>query len=196
MSSRLTATARREQLLEVALDVFARAGYHATSMNEVAEAAGVTKPVLYQHFSSKRELYLELLRDVGDRLMAAIGKATAEAGTPHKQVERGFQAYFKFVAEERDAFVLLFGSGARRDEEFSAAVKSVERTIAEAIAVLIDADIDADHRRNLAFGLVGLAEGTSRHWVDQVLDLDPDRLAKQVADLAWAGLRGIHRIDA
>ncbi len=194
MSSRLPAAERRDQLLTVALDVFSAQGFHATSMNDIAAAAGVTKPVLYQHFPSKRGLYLELLRDVGDRLMAAIGKATAEAGTPHKQVERGFQAYFRFVAEERTSFVLLFGSGARRDEEFAAAVRSVERTIAEAIATLIDADIDPAHRRNLAYGLVGLAEGTSRHWVDQDLELDPDLLAAQVADLAWAGLRGIHRI--
>ena len=195
MSSRLPAAERRDQLLSVALDVFAAQGFHATSMNDIAAAAGVTKPVLYQHFSSKRGLYLELLRDVGDRLMAAIGKATAEAGTPHKQVERGFQAYFRFVAEEGTSFVLLFGSGARRDEEFAAAVRSVEHTIAEAIATLIDADIDPAHRKNLAYGLVGLAEGTSRHWVDQQLDLDPDLLAAQVADLAWAGLRGIHRIE-
>lgn len=195
MSGRLPAAERRDQLLAVALDVFASQGFHATSMNDIAAAAGVTKPVLYQHFPSKRGLYLELLGDVGDRLMVAIGKATAEAGTPHKQVERGFQAYFHFVAEERTSFVLLFGSGARRDEEFAAAVRSVERTIAEAIATLIAADIDPAHRRNLAFGLVGLAEGTSRHWVDEHLELDPDLLAAQVADLAWAGLRGIHRID-
>jgi AcrR family transcriptional regulator len=194
MSGRLPAAERRDQLLAVALEVFASQGFHATSMNEIAAAAGVTKPVLYQHFPSKRDLYLELLRDVGERLMAAIGKATAEAGSPHKQVERGFQAYFRFVAEERTSFVLLFGSGARRDEEFAAAVRSVERTIADAIAALIDADIDPSHRHNLAYGLVGLAEGTSRHWVDQDLDLDPDLLAAQVADLAWAGLRGIHRI--
>ena len=195
MSGRLPAAERRDQLLAVALDVFSAQGFHATSMNDIATAAGVTKPVLYQHFPSKRGLYLELLRDVGDRLMAAIGKATAEAGSPHKQVERGFQAYFHFVAEERTSFVLLFGSGARRDEEFAAAVRSVERTIAEAIATLIDADIGNVHRRNLAYGLVGLAEGTSRHWVDEHLELDPDLLAAQVADLAWAGLRGIHRID-
>ena len=142
MSGRLPAAERRDQLLAVALEVFASQGFHATSMNEIAGAAGVTKPVLYQHFPSKRDLYLELLRDVGDRLMAAIGKATAEAGTPHRQVERGFQAYFHFVAEERTSFVLLFGSGARRDEEFATAVRSVERTIADAIATLIDADID------------------------------------------------------
>ena len=89
MSGRLPAAERRDQLLAVALDVFSSQGFHATSMNEIAAAAGVTKPVLYQHFPSKRGLYLELLRDVGDRLMAAIGKATAEAGSPHKQVERG-----------------------------------------------------------------------------------------------------------
>jgi hypothetical protein len=74
-------------------------------------------------------------------------------------------------------------------------VRSVEHTIAEAIASLIAADIDSTHRRNLAYGLVGLAEGTSRHWVDQDLELDPDLLAAQVADLAWAGLRGIRRIE-
>ncbi len=78
MSSRLSANARREQLLDVALDTFARAGYHETSMNDVADAAGVTKPVLYQHFESKRELYQALLDDVGARLVAAITEATAE----------------------------------------------------------------------------------------------------------------------
>ena len=114
MSGRLPAAERRDQLLAVALDVFASQGFHATSMNDIAAAAGVTKPVLYQHFPSKRGLYLELLRDVGDRLMAAIGKATAEAGSAHMQVERGFQAYFHFVAEERTSFVFLFGSGARQ----------------------------------------------------------------------------------
>ena len=65
VSVRLTATARREQLVDIAIAVFARNGYHTTSMNDVAEAAGVTKPVLYQHFASKRDLYLALLDEVG-----------------------------------------------------------------------------------------------------------------------------------
>ena len=72
MASRLTATARREQLLDVALGVFAQSGYHGTSMNDVADAAGVTKPVLYQHFESKRELFQALLDEVGNRMLAAI----------------------------------------------------------------------------------------------------------------------------
>ena len=79
MTSRLSATARREQLLDVALDVFARTGYHDTSMNDVAEAAGVTKPVLYQHFESKRELFQALLDDVGARMLHAIASGTAGA---------------------------------------------------------------------------------------------------------------------
>src|SRR5918997_4578595 len=126
MTSRLPATARREQLLDVALDVFARSGYHDTSMNDIADAAGVTKPVLYQHFESKRELYLELLTDVGASLLEQIAKATAAAGTPRGQVEAGVSAYFHFVDGNRNAFTLLFGSGARRDAEFADAVRRVE----------------------------------------------------------------------
>ena len=80
MSVRLPAAARREQLVATALEMFAQQGFHATSMNDVAEAAGVTKPVLYQHFASKRQLYLELLEDVGTRLGQVIEDATSSAG--------------------------------------------------------------------------------------------------------------------
>ena len=121
MSSRLPANARREQLLEVALDTFARAGYHETSMNDVADAAGVTKPVLYQHFESKRELYQALLDDVGARLVAAITEATTGIPSGREQTERGFRAYFRWVAEHPEAFVLLFGGASRQDQEFAQA---------------------------------------------------------------------------
>jgi AcrR family transcriptional regulator len=162
-------------------------------MDDVAESAGVTKPVLYQHFRSKRALYLELLDDVGERLMEVISKAVAAANGPHRQVEAGFAAYFRFVAEHGSEFQLLFGSGARRDEEFARAVSRVEDNIAESVAPLIEADIDPEHRRLLAYALVGLAESTGRHWQDHDLDLDPDLLARRIADLAWAGLRGVRR---
>ena len=115
MSSRLPAPRRKEQLLDVALHVFAERGFHLTSMNDVADAAGVTKPVLYQHFPSKRALYLELLRSVGSRLMAHIAAATQRAGGPREQVEDGLRAYFTFVAEHAAAYRLMFGGGTRRD---------------------------------------------------------------------------------
>jgi AcrR family transcriptional regulator len=83
---RLSADRRRRQLLDVARDVFARRGFHATSMDDVAAAAGVTKPVLYQHFPSKRALFVELLDDVGHRLIHALGAATSAAHTGRERV--------------------------------------------------------------------------------------------------------------
>jgi AcrR family transcriptional regulator len=194
MSTRLSAPARREQLLKTGLEVFARQGFHGTSMNDVAEAAGVTKPVLYQHFASKRELYLALLEEVGRELLDAIASATASATDGRSQTEAGFTAYFQWVADDHDSFLLLFGSGARRDEEFAEAVRSVEEVIAQAIEPLIAADVDADHRRTLAYALVGLAEGASRQLVASGVSFDASLLARQVADLAWAGLRGVRRV--
>jgi len=190
---RLPAARRRRQLLDVALTAFAGGGFHRTSMDEVAEAAGVTKPVLYQHFGSKRDLYLELLRDVGGQLLDAIGEATGGAAGPRQQVESGFAAYFRFVNDHPNAFRVLFGSGSRRDRQFAETVREVESSIADAIAVLIEADIDHDHRRLLAHGIVGLAEGTGRHWMASGQDLDPDQVARRIADLAWAGLRSVRR---
>jgi AcrR family transcriptional regulator len=194
MAVRLPAAERRRQLLDVALEVFSRRGFHPTSMNDIAEAAGVTKPVLYQHFASKRDLYLELLDDVGGRLLEAVAKATASAAGPRQQVVNGLTAYFRFIASEPNAFTVLFGGGGRRDVEFSEAVARVEQTIADAVASLIDADIDAEHRRVLALGIVGMAETTGRHWIAGGAAGDPETLARRLADLAWAGLRGIRPV--
>jgi AcrR family transcriptional regulator len=192
MSTRLPAPRRRRQLLAVALQVFAERGYHPTSMNDLADAAGVTKPVLYQHFRSKRALYLELLEDVGSQLRDAITKATTEATTPREQVHAGFRAYFEFVAGQQLAFQLLFGGGARRDEEFADAVRRVEVSIADTIAAISVVDgLDDDRRRLLAHGIVGVAEGTSRHWLADGMNGSATELAEQVAALAWAGLRGV-----
>ena len=193
MAIRLPAARRRAQLLRKALQVFAREGFHAASMEDIADAAGVTKPVLYQHFASKRKLYQELLDDISSGLMAAITEATSSAGGPRQQVERGFAAYFRFVADNRDAFTLLFGSGGRRDAEFADYTRRVEATIAEAVARLIDADLDDDHRRLLAYGIVGMAEGTSRHFVAEGVPVDVEAAARRLAEMAWAGLRAVKR---
>ncbi len=193
MTSRLTAPARREQLLDVALTVFAETGYHGTSMNDVAERAGVTKPVLYQHFESKRDLFQALLDEVGARMSTAITQATSSSTDGKRQTELGFRAYFRWVAEDHDAFMVLYDSGTRRDELFSAALRRVTAGMVESIAPLIAADIDDEHRMTLAHALVGLAEGASRRLVEHGLDFDPDVVARQIGDLAWAGLRGVRR---
>jgi AcrR family transcriptional regulator len=192
MAARLPAPARREQILDVAVQVFARNGFHGTSMNDIADAAGVTKPVLYQHFDSKQALYLALVEEVGRRLLAAITKATAGAANGREMTELGFRAYFRFVAEDHDAFLLLYGSGAGRDEESTSAVRRLTADAARAISPLIAVDVDPLHRRVLAQGLVGMAQGVSRYLVEEGRDFDPDAVGGQVADLAWAGLRAVH----
>ncbi|HET9444289.1 MAG TPA: TetR/AcrR family transcriptional regulator [Acidimicrobiales bacterium] len=194
MAPRLPAPRRRRQLLDVAIECFAARGFHGTSMDDVALAAGVTKPVLYQHFGSKRDLYLQILEDVGSQLMEAIAKATAAAGGPHEQVEAGFAAYVGFLQERPQAFPLLFGGGAKRDAEFAEAVSRVEDSIARFIAVLIAADVADEHRQVMAYAVVGMAEGVLRHWYDQRPGIPPETLVRQMADLAWAGLRGVRRV--
>ncbi len=191
MTARLPAPARREQILDVAVQVFARNGFHGTSMNDVAEAAGVTKPVLYQHFDSKQELYLALLAEVGNRLLTAISKATAGATNGREMTDLGFRAYFRFVAEDHDAFLLLYGTGASRNEEATAAVRALTAEAAKAISPLIAVDVDPLHRRVLAQGLVGMAESVSRYVVELGDGFDPDTMGQYVADLAWAGLRAV-----
>ena len=120
MSSRLTATARREQLLDVALEVFARAGYHGTSMNDVAEAAGVTKPVLYQHFESKRELYQALLDEVGDRMLAGDRRRPRPAPpTAARRPSSGSAPTSAGSPRTTTRSCCCTAAASRRDEEFS-----------------------------------------------------------------------------
>jgi AcrR family transcriptional regulator len=196
MSMRLPAEQRRRQLLEVACDVFAAGGFHATSMDDIATTAGVTKPVLYQHFPSKRALFLELLEDVGRQLLDQLAASTSRAPTGRARVEEGFSAYFRFVTNNRAAFRLLFGASARNDPEFASVVDRVLHDAADAISVLIEIDGSDEHRRVLAHALVGVAESTSRHALtDPEASRDANELARWVAELAWFGLRGV-RPDA
>jgi AcrR family transcriptional regulator len=162
---RLSAGERRRQLLAVALRLFAGRGYDATTMEEIAEAAGVTKPLVYQHFSSKRALYLELVDSVAEDLLRTLGEAAAAAAGPRQQVEDGFAAYFRMVIAHETAFRLLYGRSHPRDEELGFALHRVEDTIAEAIDPLISAGLEPEHRRFLAYAVVGMAEGASRQWI-------------------------------
>lgn len=188
---RLPAAQRRSQLFEVACEVFADAGFHATSMDDVAEAAGVTKPVLYQHFPSKRALYQELLEDVAGRLIAAVASATESANSGRERVQEGFGAYFRFVTGNRAAFRLLFGASVRNDPEFAGIADRAVDRIAALTAGLIDIDAEPEHRLVLAHAVVGMAEATSRRLPRTGGDLDPDLLAHWLAEMAWFGLRGV-----
>ena len=191
MSMRLPAEQRRTQLLTVAVEVFGERGFHSTSMDEVAEAAGVTKPVLYQHFPSKRALYRELLDDVDAQLLSELMVATDAAPSGRERVEAGFAAYFRFVTENRAAFRLLFGASVRNDPEFAVVAERTIDRIAALITEMIEIEAPADHRRVLAHAIVGMAEATSRRLTNDDAEDDPDRLAGWLAEMAWFGLRGV-----
>lgn len=191
---------RREQLFEIALDLFSTQGYLQTSVDDIASRAGVTKPVFYQHFLSKEALYMELLEHVASQLIYEVRTATSIAASPREQVEKGFLAFFRYVAAHENAFFLLFGTGGRRDDEFAQVARKVEETMAETVAALIEAGIGREHRLLLAYGIVGIAEQTSRHWLKArhadesgAFPADPDVLARWIGEIAWGGLRGITR---
>jgi AcrR family transcriptional regulator len=192
VTTRLPAEQRRRQLLDVACGVFASNGFHATSMDDVATAAGVTKPVLYQHFPSKRALFIELLENVGHELLGMLAEATEAATTGRERVEAGFAAYFRFVTGNEAAFRVLFGAAARNDAEFAEIVERVLDETADAISLLIAIEGTPEHRRVLAHALIGIAEATSRDALtNEGVLLDPAVLARWVSELAWFGLRGV-----
>jgi AcrR family transcriptional regulator len=194
--TRLAPDERRRQLLDVACVEFADRGFHATAMDDLALAAGVTKPVFYQHFESKRALFVAVLEDVGGRLLEVLTEATASVETGRARVERGFAAYFRFVESDRAAFRLLFGASARNDPEFADVVDRVLDDAAAAVSTLIEIHGSPEHRMVLAHALVGMAEGISRHALtDPDGSHDPDLLAAWIAELAWFGLRGVRSED-
>ncbi|MDZ4828263.1 MAG: helix-turn-helix domain-containing protein [Actinomycetota bacterium] len=193
---RLPADQRRRQLLEVSRDAFAQHGFHATSMDEIAEQAGVTKPVLYQHFPSKRSLYVELLQDTGEQMLAALGNATTTATSGRARLEAALESYFRFAVEQRAAFRLLFSTSIRNDPEFASVVESVVRQASEMTAMFIEIPASEEHRRVLGNAIVGMAEAVGRRAVtdDAAVD-DAVQLARWISELAWFGLRGIRAED-
>jgi AcrR family transcriptional regulator len=189
---RLPADQRRRQVLEVARDVFSQRGFHATSMDEVALAAGVTKPVLYQHFPSKRGLYIELLEDTRSMLLQELERATQHATTGRERVEEGFAAYFRFVVSNRAAWRLLFGASLRSDPEFARIADATVAAAVDVVSTAIDIPASPEKRLVLANALVGMAESVSRRAVhDPEAEDDAARLGRWVAELAWFGLRGV-----
>src|ERR1700734_4338282 len=107
-SNRLPRHERRRQLLDAAMEVFVARGYHAAAMDEIAERAGVSKPVLYQHFPGKQELYLALLDESVDRLIEAVEAALRSTADNRQRVNATFAAYYEYIAEHTGTFRLVF----------------------------------------------------------------------------------------
>ena len=184
---RMPAAERRQQLLDIALKVFARDGYHETSMNALATEAGVTKPVFYQHFASKHNLVVEVLNRVGNRLHGSIVTAVLTEEMSRDRVEAGFRAFFRFFDEEPDAFAVLYESKLGADPEFRGEALRIQAAFAETVARVIR-NAGREDALAMASGVNGLAEGMIRHWMAQGRGRSDDEMAALAARLAWGGL--------
>jgi AcrR family transcriptional regulator len=194
---RLPRQERRTQLLDSALGVFVAQGYHAAAMDDIAERAGVSKPVLYQHFPGKRELYLALLEQQVDELADRVGQAMAGTDDNRTRVDGAVGAYFDFIDAEGEAFRLVFESDLRNDDEVRAVVDRGTRVCVEAIAEVIAADTGADPERALllASGLTGLAETSARWWLPRKGTVSREEAVSLMSALAWRGISGFPLVD-
>ncbi len=191
--ARLPRDQRRAQLLDAANEVFTTNGYHASAMDDIAEAAGVSKPVLYQHFESKLELYLALLDTSCERLVEVVREAVASTDVNADRVPAAMSAFFDFVSSASGEFRFVFESDLTGDDTVQKRLWAVNNEIADAIAEVIVADtgLAADRSKLLAISLVGLAQVGARYWVSADSAAIPLDVAKQlVSSLAWRGIGG------
>jgi AcrR family transcriptional regulator len=192
---RLSRSARRSQLLTAAREVFVAQGYHAAAMDDIADRAGVSKPVLYQHFPSKRDLYLALLAEHAQQLIDAVAKALISTSDNKQRVAATLSAYFAFIDSESEAFRLVFESDLTSDDEVSALVERVTSECAGMFAEVImqDTGLARAEAELLAVALAGMAQVSARYWLRSGRQVPREQADLLIAQLSWRGIRGFPR---
>ena len=191
-SARLPRDERRAQLLVAALEVFTAAGYHSAAMDEIADRANVSKPVLYQHFPSKLDLYLAVLDLHIDSLVFAIQKAIASNRENSSRVAATVEAYFGFIDNEGEAFRLLFESDMNLEPQVRERLNRMTYDCAAAVSAVISIDtgLGKEESMMLAVGIIGTGQTTARHWLDRDGKIDRKRATELVMNLIWRGISG------
>ena len=191
-TNRLPRDERRAQLLVAALEVFTVAGYHSAAMDEIADRAKVSKPVLYQHFPSKLDLYLAVLDLHIDSLVFAIQKAIAANRENSARVAATVEAYFGFIDSEGEAFRLLFESDMSVEPQVRERLNRMTYDCAAAISAVISIDtgLGKEESMMLAVGIIGTVQTSARHWLDRDGKIDRRRATELVMNLIWRGISG------
>ncbi|HEX6969419.1 MAG TPA: TetR/AcrR family transcriptional regulator [Micromonosporaceae bacterium] len=189
---RLPRAVREQQMLDAAVRVFSARGYHAASMDEIAEGAGISKPMVYAYLGTKDALFISCLHREGTRLMEAIAAAVAPNLPPDEQLWRGLRAFFRFVGAHRDGWSVLYRQ-ARGEQRFAGEVARMRTRMVEVVAGMLGRATRAQRctvRRTdlevLAFALVGAAESLA-DWLADHPDADPDKTATRLMNAAWLG---------
>jgi AcrR family transcriptional regulator len=188
--ARLPRSARRLQLLAAAQQVFVAQGYHAAAMDDIAECAGVSKPVLYQHFPGKLDLYLALLDTHCDALVVKVRSAMDATTDNGERITGAMRAYFDFVDHEGEAFRLVFESDLRNEAPVRERVERMEHECIEAVTntIMADTGVTRAPAELLAAGLVGAAGAAARFWLAGGRPVDKSTAEGLVAALAWRGI--------
>jgi len=178
--------------------VFVSQGYHAAAMDEIADRAGVSKPVLYQHFPGKLELYLALLDESVSTLVDTMRESLgSNLEDPKQRVGATFGAYFEYVGGNGQAYRLVFESDLSNEPAVRDRLEQAQRQCADMVsqAIAEGAGISDDEAHLIGVGLVGMAQVTARYWLG-ARDHIPREAAEQlVARLAWRGISGFPRIE-
>jgi AcrR family transcriptional regulator len=188
--TRLPRSARRKQLLAAAQQIFVAHGYHAAAMDDIAERAGVSKPVLYQHFPGKLELYLALLDTHCDAIIAKVRSAMLATPDNKERVKGAVQAYFDFMDHESEAFRLVFESDLRNDPQVRERVERVEQGCIAAVTdtIISDTGLSKSSAQLLASGLVGASGQAAQYWLASGRQTPKAEAEALVAALVWRGI--------
>ena len=194
---RMPRNARRAQLLESALEVFVAQGYHAAAMDDIAERAGVSKPVLYQHFPGKLDLYLALLDTSCDAIIDNCRRALDSTHDNKQRVTAAVDAFYDYMAGEDGAFRLVFESDLTNEPAVREAIDRVTNECAAMIADVIhdDTGLPGEASRLLAVSLVGMAQVSARFWLTDAAGISKPDAVALVSGLAWRGIRGYPLTD-
>jgi AcrR family transcriptional regulator len=177
--------------------VFVAQGYHAAAMDDIAERAGVSKPVLYQHFPGKLDLYLALLDQSCDQIISSCAAALESTEDNKLRVQATMHAFYAYMASEEGAFRLVFESDLTNEPAVRARVDRVTTECAALIAGVISEDtgFPPEQSQLLAVSLVGMGQVSARFWLHANGTIDQDQAARLVAGLAWRGIGGYPRTD-
>ncbi|MDP3971865.1 MAG: TetR/AcrR family transcriptional regulator [Candidatus Nanopelagicales bacterium] len=190
---RMPRPARRAQLLTAAQEIFVSQGFHAAAMDDIADHAGVSKPVLYQHFPSKLDLYLALLDAGASELVAKIRAALESTRDNRVRVQAAVSVYFDFIDDSRESFRLLFESDLVNEPAVRYRVQRADDECADLLAKVIaeDTGLGFPEAILLAFGLIGMAQTAARHWLRAGNGtITRPQAADLISGLGWRGISG------
>jgi AcrR family transcriptional regulator len=188
--NRLPRDERRGQLLIAASEVFVDRGYHAAGMDEIADRAGVSKPVLYQHFSSKLELYLAVLQRHVDNLVSGVRQALRATNDNRQRLRAAVQAFFDFIEHDSQGYRLIFENDYVTEPQVSAQVRVATESCTDAVFELIsnDSGLEAHRARMIAVGLVAISVDCARYWLNSDRPISKEDAVDGTVYFAWGGL--------